>query len=223
MNGGEELLSRRLASLYEFVLSHLPSPPARVLEVGCGVGELAVALARADYSVTAVDPEAPRGTIFRRTLIENFSDNVPFDAVVSSVSLHHVEDVTVVLDKIESLLRHGGLLVLEEFAKERLAGTTARWYYHQRQALAAVAIDETPIPDDFEAWLRRWQADHADIHPLAELRAEIDRRFTQHFIGWVPYLFDYWLTDALEPLERELIESGAIDATGFRYVGERQG
>ena len=45
----------------EFVLDQVGLPPDRVLEVGCGEGELAHALARAGYSVTAIDPQAPEG------------------------------------------------------------------------------------------------------------------------------------------------------------------
>jgi SAM-dependent methyltransferase len=219
---GVQLQSRRLAALYEFALLHLPEPPARVLEVGCGNGELALALARTGYSVTAIDPEAPEGAIFRRTRLEDFSEEGTFDAVVASVSLHHVDAVDAAFDKVVSLLRPGGLLVLEEFAKERLAGPTARWYYHQRQALAAVGIDKAKVADDFATWLSEWEDEHDDIHPFAELKREIDIRFDELFFGWTPYLFDYRLNDALEPLERGLIESGAIDATGFRYVGEQR-
>jgi hypothetical protein len=94
-------------------------------------------------------------------------------------------------------------------------------YYHQRRALTAVGSDATPISEDFETSLRRWHEEHADIHPLTELRRELDARFTQRYCGWVPYLLDYALEDLLEPVERGLIESGAIAATGFRYIGER--
>jgi ubiquinone/menaquinone biosynthesis C-methylase UbiE len=217
---GAEFQSGRLAAFYEFALVHLPQPSARVLEVGCGDGELALALAHSGHSVTAIDPEAPGGAIFRRTRLEEFFDEHNFDAVVASVSLHHVDAIDVALDKIVSLLRPGGILVLEEFAKERFAGPTARWYYHQRQALAAVGIGEARVSDDFAVWLSEWAHEHDDIHPFAELKREIDIRFAERFFDWTPYLFDYRLNDALEPLERELIESGAIDATGFRYVGE---
>ena len=218
---GEEFRSRRLSALCEFVLSQLPSPPARVLEVGCGDGELSRGLARAGYSVTGIDPKAPEGAIFRRARLEEFHDDSEFDAVVASVSLHHVDDLGSAVERIEQLLRNGGLLLLEEFAKERFTGATAEWYYHQRRALTAVGSDATPISEDFEAWLRRWHEEHADIHPLTELRRELDARFTQRYCGWVPYLFDYALEDLLEPVERGLIESGAIAATGFRYIGER--
>ena len=96
--------------LTEFVLSQLPAAPVRVLEVGCGEGELARALADAGYHLAAIDPEAPDGPIFRRTTIEAFAEPGPFDAVVASRSLHHVEDLGGVLDKLVRLLR--GPLVL---------------------------------------------------------------------------------------------------------------
>jgi SAM-dependent methyltransferase len=210
----------RLAAFFDFVLTHLQSPPARVLEVGCGAGELALALAGAGYDVTAVDPAAPEGPVFRRSRLEDFSPDGMFDAVVASVSLHHLDDLGAALDKIADLVRPGGLLVLEEFAKERFAGPTAKWYFHQRQALAALDEKATPLPE-FETWQRRWAEDHEDIHPFADLRREIDLRFTERYFAWAPYLFDYRLHDALEPLERKLIAAGAIQATGLRYVGER--
>jgi 2-polyprenyl-3-methyl-5-hydroxy-6-metoxy-1,4-benzoquinol methylase len=91
-----------------FVLGQMGDPPARVLEVGCGEGELALALARVGHSVTAIDPRAPEGPIFRRVGIEEFTDPGRFDHVVASLSLHHVEDLGIALDKIADLLRAGG-------------------------------------------------------------------------------------------------------------------
>src|ERR687894_2791494 len=87
----------------EFVLGQIGNPPARVLEVGCGKGELALAMARAGHSVTAIDPRAPEGPIFRRTRIEEFTDPAQFDHVVASLALHHVEDLGMALGNIANL------------------------------------------------------------------------------------------------------------------------
>lgn len=111
--------------LIDFVLSQLPPPPRRVLEVGCGRGELALALAEAGYEVVAIDPEAPEGPIFRPTTIEAFRERGPFDAVVASRSLHHVHDLPGVLDKLVRLLR--GPLILNEFAWDRREPMTREW------------------------------------------------------------------------------------------------
>ena len=53
------------------------------------------------------------------------------------------------------------------------------------------------------------------------MRPELDRRFAERFFAWVPYLYE-----ELEAVERSeelrLIEAGEIQATGFRFVGERR-
>ena len=82
---GPPALSKRLAGFRSFVLETVP-PPARLLEVGCGRGTLALALLADGYDMTAVDPSAPEGAPFRRTRIEALEDDRLFDAVVASVS-----------------------------------------------------------------------------------------------------------------------------------------
>ena len=129
-------MTLRTRLFLEVVCSHIPEPPARVLEVGCGEGDLARALAERGFDVTAIDPKAPAGPIFRQVRLEDFSDEHGFDAVVASLSLHHIHDLGEALDTIASLLPPGGPLVVDEWAIERLAGPTARWYYEQRRALA---------------------------------------------------------------------------------------
>jgi SAM-dependent methyltransferase len=114
-----------VSELIDFVLSQLPPPPARVLEVGCGKGELAWALDAAGYHVVAIDPDAPEGSIFRRTTIEAFDEAGPFDAVVASLSLHHVEDLGGAVDKLVRLL--DGPLILNEHAWDRLEPMTPEW------------------------------------------------------------------------------------------------
>jgi 2-polyprenyl-3-methyl-5-hydroxy-6-metoxy-1,4-benzoquinol methylase len=110
-----------------FVLDQIGNPPARVLEVGCGKGDLAYALVGAGYSVTAIDPRAREVPIFRRVGIEEFSELGPFDHVVAILSLHHVEEIGGALDKIVSLLRAGGTLVVVEFAWDLIHVATAEF------------------------------------------------------------------------------------------------
>jgi SAM-dependent methyltransferase len=112
-------------ALIDFVLSQLPPPPARLLEVGCGKGELARALAERGYDVVAIDPEAPEGPIFRRTAIEAFDEPGRFDAVVASLSLHHFHELGAALDKLRRL--SDGPLILNEHAWDRLEPMTPEW------------------------------------------------------------------------------------------------
>jgi SAM-dependent methyltransferase len=215
-------MTLRACLFLDLVCSHIPEPPARVLEVGCGGGELAVALADRGFEVTAIDPRAPEGPIFRQVVLEDFSDEHGFDAVVASVSLHHIHDLSGALERIASFLPEGGTFVVEEFARERLAGATAHWYYEQRRALAHAGRSESEVPDDFHAWEHQ-SADHlADLHPAPTILAGLETRFAERLLEWRPYLYSWRLDDTLEPLERALIDDGGIDATGMWYVGERQ-
>jgi 2-polyprenyl-3-methyl-5-hydroxy-6-metoxy-1,4-benzoquinol methylase len=182
----------------EFVLAELPRPPARALEVGCGAGALATALAEAGYDVLAVDPEAPSGPIFRRTTIEELDEPGPFDAVVASTSLHHVHDLPIALDKIAGLLAPGGMVVIDEFAWERLDAASA----------AAVGL---AVAD--------WREEHGGLHTSEVMIAELYRRFERRKLAWEPYLYREAHMAVTEERERELIEEGKLAAIGFRYVG----
>ena len=69
--------------------------------------------------------------------------------------------------------------------------------------------------------LRDWEADHAGLHGYAAMRGELDRHFKERHFPWGPYLFGELGRPELEAEERRLIADGRIQATGFRYVGER--
>lgn len=215
-------MTLRTSLFLELISAHIPEPPARVLEVGCGRGELALALAERGFEVTAIDPKAPDGPIFRQVALEEFSDERGFDAVVASLSLHHIHDLGQGLETIGSLLPSGGPLVLEEWAIERFAGPTVRWWYEQRRALASVGRAESEVPDDFEAWERQLAEDRAGLHPASTMLAELERRFAERLVEWHPYLYSWLLDDTLHALEQALIEESAIEAIGLWYVGERR-
>ena len=212
-------------SLASFVLRFLPSAPARVLEIGCGpVGDLTYALAAAGYAIVAVDPVAPEEPLFRRIPFEEFTEPGPFDAVVASLSMHHIADLPRTADRIMDLLVPGGHFILEEWDRDRLLDeATARWYFHQRHAAVAARqrTEHAPMPPRYEEWRRSWIADHGDLHGYAAMRAQLMAQFRERFFTWRPYLYRYDLHENLEPLERALIEEGAIQATGFRWVGGR--
>jgi SAM-dependent methyltransferase len=215
-------MTLRARLFLEFVTSHIPEPPARVLEVGCGNGKLAVALADRGFEVVAIDPRAPEGAIFRKVALEDFYDERGFDVVVASVSLHHIHDLGGALDRIAAFLPHAGPLAVEEWASERLAGDTARWYYDQRQALTRSGRAECEVPDDFVTWERQTADDLSHLHPSTSILAELDARFVERALERRPYLYSRRLDDTLEPLEQTLIDDGVIEATGLWFVGERR-
>jgi SAM-dependent methyltransferase len=141
-------------ALIDFVLSQLPPPRARLLEVGCGEGQLARALAERGYDVVAIDPEAPEGPIFRRTTIEGFDEPGRFDAVVASLSLHHVHDLGAALDKLRRL--SDGALILNEHAWDRLEPMTPEWE-EEHEGLHGYGAMRAELDARFEEQFFEWR------------------------------------------------------------------
>jgi SAM-dependent methyltransferase len=190
--------------LHALVTRELPGPPARVLEVGCGRGELARSLAAEGYDVLAIDPHAPEGPIFRSTTLEALGDEGPFDAAVASLALHHIDDLDVALDKLHSLLRRDAPLVVRDFAWDRVDEPTARWDYQRLGRQGGLA---------------EWRAEHRHLHGFDAMRTALESRFRQRSFEWSSYLSEYEPAEGHELEERRLIESGEIRAVGFVYVG----
>jgi SAM-dependent methyltransferase len=200
-----------------FVISHLPGRPARILEVGCGSGELVLDIARRGFEVVGIDPDAPRGASFRKVTLEDFSTSERFDAVVANRSLHHIGDLQSGIDKIHTLLRAGGALILNEFAWDLMDQATAAWYLGHVQKPGPK--DESLLPGNFP---NAWVAEHDGLHGFEAMRVEVAHRFDEVLFEWAPYIAPYYLErDDLEGEEERLIKSGAIRAIGFRYVGKR--
>jgi SAM-dependent methyltransferase len=194
-----------VVSVKEFVLANLPRPPARVLEVGCGHGRLARELDEAGYRVTAIDPAAPDGPIFRRIKLEELEEDAAFDAVVGVGSFHHMgENLETNLDRVSRALGGGGPLLLDEFGPDRLHGATAAWYEQRRRR-------ERPSVGE-------WDAHHEHVTPSWRLLEAVRARFAECLYEDVPYLWRY--VDGVTPEhEASLVRAGEIQALGFRFVG----
>jgi SAM-dependent methyltransferase len=202
----------------EFVAVQLPNVPSRLLEVGCGSGELALALAQRGHTLTAIDPDAPEGAIFRKSSLEDFADPEPFDAIIANRSLHHIGDIHSGVTKIRGLLRKGGTLIVNEFAWDQMDEKTVRWY-----------LSHVPKPGPEQKSLlpgrfpQAWISEHEGLHDSIAMRRALDDLFRLKLFEWVPYITDYYLErpDLIDE-ELDLIQSGMINALGFRFVGIRR-
>jgi len=193
-----------------FVLEHLAPPPGRVLEVGCGrEGGIVAQLRDAGYDALGVDPEAPDAAHFRRGDYRDVDD--AYDAVVAGRMLHHVHPLD---EGVAKLARLAPLLLVDEFAWDRIDPAAQEWYEGQHRML--VAAGATPLgPPALDEW--RWR--HADLHPhdavLDALRAHYDERVLE----WLPYLHRWLGGPSSESLEQTLVDVGAVPAIGYRWVG----
>ena len=218
-----------LAAMWPFVRGQLPPPPARVIELGCGpLGGHVPALIRAGYDATGVDPEAPEGHAYRRIAFEEYRPEGPADAVVASVSLHHVEDPGVALDHATKVLRPGGVLVVAEWISENFDEATARWCFrHQLRDQADQAEAGGWLSGLYAGWaasglgwdafFRAWLDEHG-LHPAGAIRRELDARFAVTHLSTGPYYFAD-LLDADPAAEQAAIDAGQIRAGCLRYAG----
>jgi SAM-dependent methyltransferase len=194
---------------HEFVRAALAGPPARVLEIGCGpTGELASALAADGLDVLAIDPLAPEGALFRRARLEELDEEEgPFDGAVAVRSLHHLHHLGPAMERIASLLRPGGVFVVEEFSWDLADEPTLAWLHAQR----GHATDRGDL-------LAAWVDEHRGLHGDEALRGALESRFETRTFERGPDLYHELGAEA-RAAEAAAIEAGAIRAIGFRWTG----
>ena len=205
-----------------FVKANLPRAPARIVEVGCGEGRLTRALIDLGYDARGIDPRAPEGPAFEQIPLEQLEVDQPYDAAVAVVSLHHLHDLRLAVERLAGALAPGGLLVIDEFDRARLDPATTAWLWRQRQALAAVGLGHAPGHATAEEHHAALVDGLAEIFTWDTVREALAARFDERSSERVGYLYRYETHPALQPLEQAMIDAGAVAATGVRYVGLRR-
>ena len=124
-----------------WLTQHLGTESKRVLDIGCGAGQLLAEIKGYGHEVVGVDPDAAALVVAQENGLEVYqgsAENLPietltrkFDAIFLVHVLEHCVDPVTALQNATALLAPGGIIIIETPNNEALsfeqAGTTWRW------------------------------------------------------------------------------------------------
>ncbi|GAA3462309.1 methyltransferase domain-containing protein [Saccharothrix longispora] len=167
-----------------FLLRQVPADARTALDVGCGAGAFAAALAARGLTVTAVDRHvepAAAGVLFRRAdvLVDDLGG--PYDFVSCLAALHHLP-LEPGLRRLRSLVRPGGVLAVLGLAREEGLLDRAASLASVPLNLAARLVRDDPVHavpvTDPERSLREVRAVADRVVPGARFRRRLFWRYS---------------------------------------------
>jgi SAM-dependent methyltransferase len=230
---------------YNFVGRFLPRDCRRILEVGCGRGELAARLLKDGYSVVAIDSDQDSVAAARRLGIDarlatwpDF-DGGDFDAVLFTRSLHHIHPLDKSISHAADSLVEGGLIIVEDFAYESTDEKTLRWFSSVIRLLEVTG--SLTVGADFRdkvlsktETLKAWRENYeSELHTAAAIDAQLEKLFGRVIRESAAYYFRYIanaitatkkrdaILQAFAEQEETLAAEGSIVALGRRFVAAR--
>jgi SAM-dependent methyltransferase len=215
----------------DVVASSRLHPGSRVLEIGCGTGQLTVPLARLGVELVAVELGPNLAAIARDNLAEFPGARVevigfeewrlpaePFDVVVSASAFHWI-DPEVGFAKAALALRPGGVLTIVH--AHHVKGGTPGFFadtqpYYLRWGLSDDPFFEPTAPEDAPAMFPELE-ERSEFEVVHRHRFEIPRDHTaDSYVGW---LRTDSLVSSLAPLSRQGFLDGIQKLIETKYDG----
>jgi SAM-dependent methyltransferase len=196
----------------QWVRANLPPEPARLLEVGAGEGELARSLRASGYDVVAIDPKSDAAGVDPVALIDLPLPELPFDAAITVVSLHHVDPLEASVERLAAMLDPGAPLLVDEFDAATLDERAAAWWLAQRHARGG---EDPETPAELGPKMR------SKLHSTELIVKVLSRWFQIGELERGTYLYRWHLDESLRPVEEELVGRGDLPLTGVRIVATR--
>ena len=225
-----------------FLTQHLEHE-ARVIEVGCGAGHVALALQGRGYRVVGLDADSEtvasakeRGAHVVLATWPEF-DSEPVDAITFTRSLHHIDDLPRAVQKARDTLKPQGKLLIEDFAFDVVDQRTITWFVDVVRGQALINIGASDFLGDLMAaedpaliW-RRHHEEHG-VHSIEVIRRAVAEHFSISDTAPAAYLYRYLVpalpatTSAavfLQHVVRDELQrghAGQIELIGRRIVAQ---
>jgi SAM-dependent methyltransferase len=229
---------------YDFIKRFLPRDCRRILEIGCGTGELVARLSRDGYSVVAIDSDRDSVTaaqllgVDARVATWPDFDEGHFDAVLFTRSLHHIHPLDESVRHAADRLVKGGRIIVEDFAYESTDEKTLHWFSSGIRLLEATGL--LTVSDEFldkvlskTETLKAWRQNHEDeLHTAAAINAKLEKFSDRVIRENSAYYFRYIanaitatekrdaILQAFAEQEEKLAADGAIIALGRRLLAD---
>lgn len=185
------LRARAERSAFARVIDRAIAPDARIVEIGCGTGQMSLYLARANRVVIGSDLTRASLSLAAEAARRFHLDQVQFietdlhhpslragafDVVYSSGVLHHTPDPSAAFARIVGLARPGGMIVLGVYNAFARIPLRARRFFARLSGYRFIPCD--PVlreresePTRCAAWLRdQYQHPEEHRHTLAEVQ-----------------------------------------------------
>lgn len=204
----QSLRARAARSDFVRLLDEAIPGDARILELGCGTGQLGLFLASADRVVVGADLARPslelaqhaaeRYGVSARFLETDLRSpglrRSAFDVVICSGALHHTPDPRASFASVARLVRPGGVLVVGLYnAYARLPHRLRRAVYRLTgiAPFDPVLRERRRDPGRREAWLRdQYQHPEEHRHTLREVRRWFRENGVEYLRAYPSALFD---------------------------------
>jgi len=217
---------------------------ARVVEVGCGTGQMCLYLARADRVVVGLDfsraalrlgAEAARrfgvgGVQFVESDLRNPGVRAgAFDVVYSSGVLHHTADPRASFAGLVRLVRPGGAVVLglyNAFARvpTRLRRAIARLTAFRAVPFDPVLRERAAEPARRDAWLRdQYQHPEEHVHTIAEVQGWFAENGVEYLRTYPSAVFDDLPDGLFTPAPDNWRVEGWLSQLGWMRTLGREG
>jgi len=217
---------------------------ARIVEIGCGTGQMCLYLARGDRVVVGADltraslllgaAAARRFGLDRVQFVETDLQRPglrsgAFDVVYSSGVVHHTPDPRASFARIAQLARPGGTIVLgvyNAFARipARLRRVAARLSGFRLVPFDPVLRDRANDPARRDAWLRdQYRHPEEHTHTLAEVQRWFAENGVEYLRAYPSATLDEESDDLFAPSSDNWGPEGWLAQLGWIYTLGREG